>query len=60
MLGVGILALPPFHLEILAEIESDISTLFVIMVDTWHMVGTSFNINIKNRVIFKCQYGGWE
>ena len=34
MYGVGILALPPFHLEILAETESDISALFVIMVDT--------------------------
>ena len=34
MYGVGILTLPPFHLEIFPEMENDISVLFVIMVDT--------------------------
>ena len=34
MSGVGIFALPPFHLEILPEMENDISVLFVVMVDT--------------------------
>ena len=31
MLGVGVLAQPPFHLEILAEIENYVSVLFDIM-----------------------------
>ena len=34
MKGVGILALPPFPLQISAEIETDISLLFGIMVET--------------------------
>ena len=35
MSGVSIiLALPLFHLEILAEMENEISVVFVIMVDT--------------------------
>ena len=32
--GQYILALPLFHLEILAEMENEISVVFVIMVDT--------------------------
>ena len=61
------MAFAPLHFYICSHIlndtriTNDISVLFFIMLDTWYLVGMSLNITlIKDRVIFKCQYEGWE